>query len=200
MATASFSPRRVPLRNPLILLSLLLFCAGRLAAAERSEEQNLKIVNKYLAAQHPGKNWEQGPTRIQSGVVDKAFADAKFYYVFSSQDPQPRAEWISLLMRLDKDGGVSEVSGAGAMNVGLMKVSSDADAKIAAAAIMSLTFGPFGPVAVSGADVQVAHQNGGWYCLATPGPAGQRKVDAIEVSFDASGACTELSHRYTGGR
>ena len=92
---------------------------------------------------------------------------------------------------------MAEVSGPESMSQGLMKVASTADAKIAAAAIMSLTFGPSGPVSISSGDVPVARLNGGWYCLATPGPAGGKK-QALEVIFDAGGRCISVAHRTTG--
>ena len=67
------------------------------------------------------------------------------------------------MMRVEDEGKVAEVAGAAAMNEGLMKVAGTDDATIAGAAIMSLTFGPSGPVAISAGDVRVARQGGGWY-------------------------------------
>ena len=68
------------------------------------------------------------------------------------------------MMRVRDDGSVAEVSGA--VNDGLMRVANAGDAKIAAAAIMSLTFGPSGPISISPGEVAVAPMNGGWLCLA----------------------------------
>ena len=159
----------------------------------------MAAVKEYLAAQYQGKSWDQGPTRLRNGAIDRAYPDWRFYYVFSSQQPAPRAGWISLVMRIGREGRVTEVSGAGSTNEGLMKIRGGADAKVAAAAVMSLSFGPFGPVSVSVENVQVAPQYGGWYCLATPGAAGRRKTTALQVVFDADGQCTSVSNRYTGG-
>ena len=78
-----------------------------------------------------------------------------------------------------------------------MKVVNSADAQVAAAAIMSLTFGPSGPVSISAGNVPVARLNGGWFCLATPGPPGQKQ--ALQVIFDADGHCTDITHRDAGG-
>ncbi len=171
---------------------------GLLSAAEPNQAaKDAAAVRKFLAAQYRGKSWEQGPAPMQNGALDKAYPDARFYYVFSSQDPQPRVQWISVMMRVEDEGKVAEVAGAAAMNEGLMKVAGTDDATIAGAAIMSLTFGPSGPVAISAGDVRVARQGGGWYCLATPGPPG-RKQQAMSVTFDAAGRCIDIVHRSTG--
>jgi outer membrane protein assembly factor BamE (lipoprotein component of BamABCDE complex) len=187
------------LRRFTSLLALVLAAAACCSAKADSPQQDLAAVRKYLATQYPGKNWEQGPARLQNGAIDKAYTQRRFYYVFSSQQPAPRVDWISMLMCVEPDGGVREVSGAGAMNDGLMPVGSSGQAQVAAAAIMSLSFGPFGPVLVSPSQVPVARLNGGWYCLATPGPMG-RKSQALEVIFDAGGRCTSVANRYTGPR
>jgi hypothetical protein len=184
----------------LLLASLLVATISPPARAEGTgEDQDLAAVRKFLATQYQGKTWEQGPLRLRNGAIDTAYPDWRFYYVFSSQQPAPRVDWISVLMRVGREGRVTEVSGAGATNEGLMRISGGEDAKVAAAAVMSLSFGPFGPVLVSSGDVRVAPQNGGWYCLATPGAAGRRKTHALEAVFDANGRCTSVSHRYTGG-
>ena len=135
---------------------------------------------------------------MQNAAIDRAFPDSRFYYVFSSQSPAPRIDWISVMMRVHDDGSVAEFSGAGTANEGRMRVADASDAKVAAAAILSLTFGPSGPIAISPDEVRVAPMNGGWLCLATPGPAGGKR-DSLEVVFDAGGRCTEVS-RWTVGR
>jgi hypothetical protein len=106
-------------------------------------------------------------------------------------------ELISVMMRVEDGGNVAAVAGAAAMNQGLMKVASTGDATIAAAAIMSLTFGPSGPVAIASGDVRVARLGGGWYCLATPGPPGGKR-QALAVTFDAAGRCIGVDNRSTG--
>ena len=187
-------------RTALLLAFLLLatICPPAIAA-ENGEGNDMTAVKEYLATQYRGKTWEQGPTRLRNGAIDRAYPDWRFYYVFSSQQPAPRVGWISAVMRIGREGRVTEISGAGAANEGLMKIRGGPDAKIAAAAVMSLSFGPSGPVLVSADDVQVAPQYGGWYCLATPGAAGRRKANALEVVFDSDGRCTSVSHRYVSG-
>ncbi len=194
----SIVPFCVNLRSLRIVLSLLVLGAACVSSAADPDQaaKDLAAVNKFLAAGFPGKTWQQGPTPMQNAALDKAFPDVRFYYVFSSQD-RPKADWISVMMRVRDDGTVTQVAGPASMNQGLMKVAGTADAKIAAAAIMSLTFGPSGPVSISSGDVPVARMNGGWYCLATPGPTGNKK-QALEVIFDAGGRCISVAHRVTG--
>jgi hypothetical protein len=195
----SIVPFCVNLQNLRIILALFIVgatCVSSAAADPDQAAKDVAAVQKFLAAGFAGKTWQQGPTPMQNAALDKAFPDVRFYYVFSSQDP-PKADRISVMMRVQDDGTVAQVSGPDSMNQGLMKVAGTADAKIAAAAIMSLTFGPSGPVSISSGDVPVARMNGGWYCLATPGPAGNKK-EALEVIFDAGGRCISVAHRVTG--
>jgi hypothetical protein len=180
---------------PIWLALLLTAYAG--AAESKRAGDDVKAVKKYLAEHCQAKNWEQGPSRLQNAAIDRAFPDSRFYYVFSSQLPAPRIDWISVMMRVRDDGSVAEVSGSGAANDGLMRVANAGDAKIAAAAIMSLAFGPSGPVSISSDDVRVAPMNGGWLCLATPGPAGGK--DGRQVVFDADGRCTGAASWSPGG-
>jgi hypothetical protein len=199
LGSNSFLPLCGNLRNLRIVFSALIVgaCAVLSAAEPDQAAKDEAAVRKFLAGQYQGKSWQQGPAAVQSGAVEKAFPDLRFYYVFSSPSPRPRAELISVMMRVEKGGSVGEVAGAAAMNQGLMKVASTADATLAAAAVMSLTFGPDGPVAIAPGDVRVARQGGGWYCLATPGPPGGKR-QALSVTFDAAGRCIDIVHRSTG--
>ena len=101
------------------------------------------------------------------------------------------------MMRVDRDGRVSEVSGPAAMNDGLMRIGSAAEARTAAAAIMSLTFGPFGPVSISPGKVPVSAEQ---WRLVLPGHArpARAKTQSLFVIFDAGGHCVRISH-YSGG-
>ncbi len=185
-------------RTTILRIWLVLLLTTYAAAAEPNRAANdAKAVKKYLAEHFRGKQWEQGPSPMQNAAIDRAFPDARFYYVFSSQLPAPRIDWVSVMMRVRDDGSVAEVSGAGAANDGLMRVANAGDAKIAAAAIMSLTFGPSGPISISADEVGVAPMDGGWLCLATPGPAGGKRT-ALEVIFDAAGRCTGVTSRPGG--
>ncbi len=182
----------------IVLALVLLAITCPLTAAEPDQAaKDQAAVKKFLAAQYADKTWQQGPAAMQNGALDKAFPGVRFYYVFSSQLPQPKAELVSVMMRVQDGGKVAEVSGPASMSQGLMKVVNSADAQVAAAAIMSLTFGPSGPVSISAGDVPVARLNGGWFCLATPGPPGQKQ--ALQVIFDADGHCTDITHRDAGG-
>ena len=141
----NFFPKTALLLAFLLALSI---CPPAMAA-DNGEGNDMTAVKEYLATQYRGKTWEQGPARLRNGAIDTAYPDWRFYYVFSSQQPAPRVGWISVVLRIGREGRVTEVSGAGSANKGLMKIRGGPDAKIAAAAVMSLSFGPFGPVLVS---------------------------------------------------
>ena len=192
----------VNLRNLRFLVAMALLAISSanclsVSAAGDDPTTPLAAVKRFLATRYPDKTWAQGPARMENAAINRAYRDARFYYVASSQDQIDRQGMISVMMRVDRNGQVREVSGPTAMNDGLMRIGNAADARIAAAAIMSLTFGPLGPVSISAAEVPVAPNNGGWYCLATPGPSGA-KTQSLFVVFDAGGHCVRVSH-YSGG-
>ena len=70
------------------MLVLLAACVSSAAEPDQAAK-DLAAVKKFLAASF-GKTWQQGPTAMQNGALDKAFPDVRFYYVFSSQDRSPR--------------------------------------------------------------------------------------------------------------
>ena len=114
----------------------------------KAEQGDVEAVKKFLATKHAGETWGRGPTRIRGEAIDAAYSSARFYYVFSPQYPIARAGQISAMLRIGKDGTVTQLSAPQDYNDGLMKIGAADDAKTAAAAVMSLTFGPFGPMPV----------------------------------------------------
>ena len=128
-------------------------------------------VRTFLAGQYQGKFGSKVPRRSRARSGECLLRSHYSISASPSQLPQPKkAELISGDDGRVEGGTVAAVAGAESMNQGLMKVAGTADATTAGAAIMSLTFGPAGPMAIPPGDVRVARLGGGWYCLATPGP------------------------------
>jgi hypothetical protein len=160
--------------------------------AAADEDQDIEAVKKFLGEKSPGDTWQRGPTRWRNGAINTAYPTSRFYYVFSPQYPVARAGQISTMVRIDRDGTLARVDAAqpDSFNAGLTKLDRK---ELAAAAIMSLTFGPFGPVAVAPGDVRVMLKAGkGKSCSATVGS------NTFEVDFDGEGRCTSAVHRYRG--
>lgn len=182
--------------SPLWVCWLVFAMFGMRGAAADEEAKpdprDVKRVEEFLSANVQGK-WQTGPTRLENKSVTVAYPDSRFYFVFSGMYPIARADQISAMLRLDKEGKVTQLKTPGDYNTGLMKIAKEDDAKTAAAAIMSLTFGPFGPVPVAADDVQVGHEGKGWVCT-----AGQPKGNKYRVVFDQDGKCTEAEHGYGG--
>jgi membrane-associated protease RseP (regulator of RpoE activity) len=64
---------------------------------------------------------------------------------------------------------------------------------------MSLTFGPFGPVAVAAKEVDAKPDGNAWTCTVAQGAGGPRgRGTTFRVVFDAHGRCSEATHKYNG--
>ena len=171
------------------------------AAADdaKADQGDIEAVKKFLATKYVGKTWARGPIRMRGEAIDAAYSNARFYYVFSPQYPIARAEQASAMLRIDKEGKVEQLSAPQDYSAGLMKIGTADDAKTAAAAAMSLTFGPFGPVPVEAKEVEAKPDGKGWSCTAAVGQTGPRgQPHVFHVNFDANGHCTEATHEYTG--
>lgn len=153
---------------------------------------DLTIVQAHLKENVTGK-WERGPLPIDTKAVRAAYSETKFFYVFSSAYPIARSDQVSLLLRLDKAGKVSPMNNPADYSFGLMPIGNADDAKTAGAAIMSLTFGPFGPMPVEEGEVEVSREGDTWVCT-----AGQPNGHRYRVVLDAAGKCTEADHDFGG--
>src|SRR5262249_12235158 len=138
----------------------------------------------YLEENKPGKKWQTGPARMDSEEIRKAFGKARFYYVFSSPPLPPgaplpelldehekrmeeyRRQFISLTMRIDEEGRITPLHEEEDYNLGMMRVTTDEDAKICAAAILSLYSSDdrVGPGIVAAKEVVVTRTENGWSC------------------------------------
>jgi hypothetical protein len=187
----------------LLLVWLLLavrLAHGAMAKDAAAEKRELEAVESFLANKFLGMQWQRGPIHIKGAAVATAYPESRFYYVFSSQYPVARANQLSAMLRVDREGNVTHVATPNAYSNGLMKITGIEDAKTAAAAVMSLTFGPFGPVAVAADEVEVKADGKGWVCTAAKGKAGGMHAQAttFRVVFDGNGKCTAASHQFKG--
>jgi hypothetical protein len=184
--------------------------AGKTAQNEQTQA-DLTNFQSYLEAHKPGKKWQIGPARIDSEEIRRAYENLRFYYVFSSPPTPPGAalpelleeyelkldkyqkEFISLTVRIDAQGRITphyEVD----YNMGMMRVTTDEDAKICAAAILSLhSSDNVGPGVISAKEITVAKSENGWSCSVD-----RENEFQGEVYFDKDGKCTSVTKTYTG--
>ena len=183
----------VRLSIQLFLLRLFLISVGATAFAEMgrpvladdvSPEQDVQAVKAFLASED--FTWDSGPTRITNKSIQAAYPDSRFYYVlFSVAGGGADTPKLSHVLRLDKTGKVSIRK----HNDGLMKIGSVNEAKVAAAAVMSLAtaINPHGPISVEANDVQVSRGDENWDCKAV------KTGHAFRVVFDKDGKYKDMN-------
>jgi len=190
--------------------------ATRTAGKNAQDAQTLADFAKfqsYLEENKPGKKWQTGPARMDSEEIRKAFGNARFYYVFSSPPLPPGAplqelidehqhkmdvyqkEFISLTMRIDEQGKMTPLHEEEDYNLGMMRVATDEDAKICAAAVLSMYSSDdrVGPGIVAAKEVTVTRTENGWSCSVHRENAFQG-----EVIFDKEGKLVSATKTYAG--
>jgi hypothetical protein len=181
-------------------------------AEGQQTEADLSSFRNYLEEVKPGKKWQSGPASMNSDEIRKAYGKARFYYVYSSPPLPPGAplpelleayelkmdeyqkQFISLTCRIDEQGKITPLYTAEDYNQGLMRVTTDDDARIAAAAILSL-YGAehVGPGIVTANEVTVTRSENGWTCSV-------HRENAFQgaVVFDKDGKCVSMMKTYVG--
>jgi hypothetical protein len=202
------------------LLALMLdFGMSTCAAGKNVQDErtmaDLTKFQSYLEENKPGKKWQTGPARMDSEEIRKAYGKQRFYYVYSSPPMPPGAplpelveayeqkmdeyqkHFISLTLRIDEQGRITPLQEGDynlGYNMGMMQVATDEDAKICAAAILSLySSDRVGPGIVSAKEVVVNRSEKGWSCSVNRENAFQG-----EVVFDKDGKCVSVTKTYTG--
>src|SRR5262245_45670484 len=186
--------------------------AGKNAQDEQIKAEFTKFRN-YIEEIEPGKKWQTGPALMDSEEIRRAFGKLRFYYVFSSPPMPPGAplpelleeyaqkkekhqkEFISLTIRMDEQGKITPLHEEEDYNQGMMRVTTDEDAKICAAAILSLYSSDprVGPGIVSAREVAVTRSENGWSCSLLRENAFQG-----EVIFDRDGKLVSATKTYLG--
>jgi hypothetical protein len=198
-----------------IALMLDLGIATCTAGKNAQDEQNmadLKKVQSYLEENKPGKKWQTGPARMDSEEIRKAYEKLRFYYVFSSPPLPPGAplpdlldeyerkmdehqkQFISLTIRMDEQGSITPLHEEEDYNLGMIRVTTDEDAKICAAAILSLySSDRVGLGIVAAKEVAVTRSEKGWSCSVL-----RENEFQGTVLFDKDGKCVSVTKIYTG--
>jgi hypothetical protein len=203
------------------LRSLTVAVSGILLTGCAADQARLDVakVEAYLAKNHPGKTWEDGPTRIDTEEVRAAYGKRRFYYVFSKPPVRPRGgpppgaellddlrkaqaqfdkERVSLTLGIDEQEGITEYPKGEDFSRGLPKIEGEADARVAAAAVLSLFVADeLGPRTVAAKDVTVdkdlfgrlVRPSHGSVAVGEAGKGGWRG----EVFFDKDGKCIAVA-------
>jgi hypothetical protein len=166
----------------------------------------------YMEEFKPGKKWQTGPAPMDSEEIRKAYEKLRFYYVFSSPPMPPGADlpelheeyarkmeehqkqFVSLTMKIDEQGRMTPIYKAEDYNLGLMRVTTDDDARICAAAILSLYCSDsVRPEIVTAKEVAVTGSEKGWSCSVY-----RENAFRGEVVFDKDGKCVSMTKEYEG--
>ena len=199
-----------------IALMLDFGMATRTAGKNAQDAQTMADLAKfqsYLEENKPGKKWQTGPALMDSEEIRKAFEKARFYYVFSSPPMPPGAplpelldeynqrveefqkQFISLTIKIDEQGKITPLHEEEDYNQGMMRVTTDEDAKICAAAILSMYSSDprVGPGIVTAKEVAVTKTEKGWSCSVIRENAFQGTV-----LFDSDGKIVSATKTYMG--
>jgi len=205
------------MRTPLWAAAALLLAAdlaapaGEKRSAGEAAKADVAAFRAFLAKHYPGRKWKEGPTRLDTPEIRKAYGSRCFYYVYSAPPMEPgvtgkyvyeeymrrfeeyRKNYVSLTVEISEGEKITPLHSAESFNTGLMKIQSEGDVKTAAAAILSL-YGAFrvGPGPVKADAVKVTRAGKGW-------SAGVKAYYFQgTVRFDAAGNCTGVSKFFTG--
>jgi hypothetical protein len=173
---------------------------------------DLTRFQKYMDGVKQGKKWQSGPTPMDSEEIRMAYGKARFYSVYSSPPMPPGAplpelldgykremdayqnQFVSMTLKIDEQETMAPLYEAVDYNQGLMKIATDDDARISAAAILSLhSSGRVGPGIVSAKEVTVTRSAEGWSCSVFRENAFQGVV-----VFDRDGKCVSVTKTYIG--
>lgn len=193
-------------------LGIATHTVGKNAQNEQAGADLTKVRN-YLEEYNPGKKWQTGPAAMTSEEIRRAYEKLRFYYVFSSPPQPPGADlaelheeykekmevyqkqFISLIVGIDEQGRCKPFHEEEDYNQGMMRVTTDEEAKICAAAILSLYSSDdrVAPGIVSATEVAVTRNENGWSCSVLRENAFQGTV-----VFDKDGKCVSATKTYMG--
>src|SRR5262245_2113196 len=183
--------------------------------AENQQTQiaaDLTRFRNYMEEVKPGKKWQSGPTTMDSAEIRRAYGNARFYSVYSSPPLPPGAplpelvkeyelkmdeykkQFVSLTIKIDEQERMAPLYEAEDYNQGLMRVTTDDDARICAAAILSLySSDRVGPEIVTAKEVTVTRSENGWTCSVF-----RENAFRGAIVFDKDGKCVSMKKVYAG--
>jgi hypothetical protein len=201
-----------------VIAIMLNFGIATRTAGKNAETQQTKTAadltrfRNYMEEIKPGKKWQTGPTPMDSEEIRRAYEKLRFYYVYSSPPMPPGAplpelleeyerkmddyqkQFISLTIKIDDQERITPLYEAEDYNLGLMRVATDDDARICAAAILSLYCSDrVGPEIVTAKEVAVTRSEKGWSCSVF-----RENAFRGEVFFDSDGKCVSMMKVYVG--
>ena len=179
--------------------------AGPLSAAPSDLSQvDVATFRNHLVQNKLDTRWDGPPARIDSEEIRRAYGDQRFYFTFKAPPLPPGAQLPKLIERynqamqehekhalritvgIDQKQHSETFRTSQDFNLGLMPVKTDDDARIAAAAILSLIGNDqVYPTVVNAREVNVVRTQSGWTCVVTR----PREFDG-KVEFDLSGHCS----------
>lgn len=193
---------------------LLIGCAaGRIAANSdmtptAPQAGDASVFRAYLLEQGLAARWTGDATPLASEEIRAAYPGFRFYYTFKQPPPPPGAPLpevieaheraleeyqkhsLRLTAGIDERGLIHAFRTPEDFNAGLRPIKSDEDARIAAAAILSLIGSEqVSPGVIPAREVGVTKNGAGWACLLAQKPRGIQGF----VTFDLNGRCTSAS-------
>ena len=191
------------------LLSLSLCLAFTVSVrADDPSKDGIAAFKQYLEKNFKDRKWQTGPAQLESRELQKAYPDQRFFYVYSAPPLPPgaflpelverhrkaseefRKNYISLAVAIGKDGIRPLANNKESLGKGLIALNSEEDAKVAAAAVLSLYIESGytqAPKALPASSVKVTKSDKGWTCQV------QQPMLQGNVTFDAEGKLATLS-------
>lgn len=155
-------------------------------AADAAAGAELKVFKAWLDSARAGYGCDEGPGRLQNKSVEAAYPGRHFYYVLTyARGIQPPFEH-SLTLVADVSGRDVRPLRPGSVEsyrIGLMKVGSAKDAKVAAAAVLVLASCGGRPWSYESSAFQAKHRGGDWVCTYAHGSP----MYTSRVTFDKTG-------------
>ena len=165
-------------------------------ARESGDSGELEIFSAWLTRTRGAYGCDEGPARFVNGTVEAAYPGRRFYYVLTHARgiAPPFKNAVSLVAEIDDGGEVRPLDSTSldTYRRGLKKVSTKAEAKEAAAAVLILALGD--PKQrrwrVAKEAVEVKRNRRGWTCTYRHDPN-----HPSQVSFDRRGLLATMDCR-----
>ena len=115
---------------------------GTSAATPAVADTGLVVFRQWLAKEHPGYGCDEGPARFRNRTVEAAYPGQRFYYALTYargiQPPFPNS--ISVVVAVDESFRVIPFRPGSPQSytLGLRRIGSSKDARLAAAAVSIL--------------------------------------------------------------